>query len=259
MGDLDAARLVAEGLLRRFGGVVALDIDRFEVADASIVGLIGPNGAGKTTLFDILTGFVPPDAGAWSLDGRQLRGSTAAEIARAGLVRTFQLTRLLPQLTVLDNLRVAVPGQHGERLLGAVRRRSWRREEAEVTATALELLEWVGLAGRAAALASELSGGEAKLLELGRVLAAGGSVLLLDEPFAGVSPALVERLAERVASLPERGTSAVLIEHDVQLVASVADEVVCLDRGRIIARGDPGAVLADDRVAEAYLGGGVAT
>jgi branched-chain amino acid transport system ATP-binding protein len=245
-----------EGIQRRFGGLQALDGASFSVRPHTVTALIGPNGAGKTTLFNVISGFVAPDAGTIRFDGEEIAGRAPHEIARRGLVRTFQLTRVFGKMKVLDNVVLAAKDQPGENLAQAVfRPRRSRRREHEVRERALAMLDTVGLAEKADDYAATLSGGQRKLLELARALMAEPRMVMLDEPMAGVNPTLGRRL---LAYLDERrdrvGMTILFIEHDMDVVMGVSDEVVVMSEGRVIAQGPPDLVRTDPRVVDAYLG-----
>ncbi len=247
--------LTASDVHRAFGGVRAVDVERFEVDRGSIVALIGPNGAGKTTFFNLLTGFERADGGSWTFEGKELAGKAAYAIARTGMVRTFQSARVFPRLTVTDNVRLGAQEQRGEQLGRSIFPWAWRAQDRELEARALELVEWVGLGAKAADLAGTLSGGQRKLLDLARAVMAAPSLLMLDEPMAGVNPALRQALLDKIAELPGEGITVLFVEHDMDVVSAVSDRVVCMAEGTIIASGTPGEVAADPRVVEAYLGG----
>jgi neutral amino acid transport system ATP-binding protein len=246
--------LTVQGVHRSFGGVVAVSVDEFHVDAGSIVALIGPNGAGKTTFFNVLTGFERADGGTWSFEGRDLSGKPAYAIARAGMVRTFQTARVFPRLSVLDNVRLGATEQQGERLSRALLRKVWRRQEQDLGERAAELVEWVGLGAKRDDLAGTLSGGQRKLLELARAVMARPRLLMLDEPMAGVNPALRQSLLDRIRELSADGITVLFVEHDMDVVSSIAQVVVCMAEGEIIARGTPGEVAANELVIEAYLG-----
>lgn len=246
--------LEAHAVRRAFGGLVAVDVERFAVPRGEIVGLIGPNGAGKTTLFNVLTGFERADDGEWNFDGQELAGKASYQIARAGMVRTFQIPKALSKMTVLDNMKLAAPRQRGERLFVALVRPSWQAQDREVEARAVELLDWVGLADKRADYAGTLSGGQRKLLELGRSLMTEPKLLMLDEPTAGVNPALTEQLLERIQGLQSLGLTVLFVEHDMDVVTTISDRVVCMAEGQIIAEGTPREVVSNPIVIDAYLG-----
>jgi branched-chain amino acid transport system ATP-binding protein len=245
--------LVAEGVRRHFGGVVAVDVERFEVGRGTMTALIGPNGAGKTTLFNLLTGFDRADAGRWTFAGRPLAGLPAHRVARAGVVRTFQMTRALARLSVLDNVLLGARDVPGERVRGALFG-GWRPREAELRERAGAVLDEVGLTPKRGDDAGTLSGGQRKLLELARALMAEPTMLMLDEPLAGVNPALAEFLVERIAGLRARGLTVLYVEHELDVVMALSDRVVCLAQGRVISAGSAAEVLHDPVVEEAYLG-----
>lgn len=250
------AGLVAEGLVKRFGGIVAVDGVSLTLRPGEIVGVIGPNGAGKSTLFDLLSGVASPDAGRLRINGTDAAGLPAHRVARLGLTRTFQIARGLGRLTVLENLLLAAPDRTGEALADVfLHPRSVRDAQATLKTEASAVLGEIGLAGREDALAGELSGGQRKLLELGRALMTGAQLVLLDEVTAGVAPALRQALCEVVTSLRDtRGTGFIFVEHDMGVVSHLADRVIVLAQGRILAEGTPAEVLRDARVVEAYLG-----
>ena len=246
------------GLSKRFGGVLALRGASVEVPRGTVTGIVGPNGAGKTTLFNVLSGLYRPDAGRVVLDGRDVTALPMHERARRGMTRTFQISRELGELTVAENLLLAVPGQAGEGLLanllspGRV-----AREERRGLEEARGLLERTGLWQLADAPARTLSGGQKKLLELARALMTRPKVLLLDEPAAGVNPSLVNELTRFIESLRADGLTVAIVEHNMDMVAAVCDPVYVLAEGTVLARGSFAEVSADRRVIDAYLGGGL--
>ncbi len=247
--------LRASDVHRSFGGVRAVDVEAFEVERGSIVALIGPNGAGKTTFFNLLTGFERADGGSWHFEGHDLAGKPAYAIARTGMVRTFQSARVFPRLTVTDNVRLGAQRQRGEQLGRSIFPWAWRAQDEELATRALELVEWVGLGAKATDLAGTLSGGQRKLLDLARAVMAAPTLLMLDEPMAGVNPALRQALLDKIGELPGEGITVLFVEHDMDVVSAISDRVVCMAEGTIIASGSPGEVAADPRVVEAYLGG----
>jgi neutral amino acid transport system ATP-binding protein len=246
--------LVVDSVERRFGGLVALSIDHLEIPRNAITALIGPNGAGKTTLFNVLTGFDHADAGSWTFDGVDISGWPAHRVARAGMVRTFQLTKALAGMTVLDNMLLGATDQAGERVFLSPLRFRWRAQEREVRERAVQLLDDFGLAAMQHEFAATLSGGQRKLLEMARVLMADPKLVMLDEPMAGVNPALVQSLLEHVRKVRDAGRTIVFVEHDMDVVMSISDRVVCLAEGKVIAQGTPREVGANQDVIDAYLG-----
>lgn len=253
--DATATLLRATGVHRSFGGVRAVDVEDLQVARGSVVALIGPNGAGKTTFFNVLTGFERADGGQWRFEGEDLSGRPAYAVARAGMVRTFQTARVFPRLSVLDNVRLAAQDQRGEHLRTALLPWLWRSQERELGDRAAELVRWVGLGEKVDDFAGTLSGGQRKLLELARAVMAAPRLLMLDEPMAGVNPALRQALLDKIRELPGEGITVLFVEHDMDVVSAISDVVVCMAEGQVIASGTPGQVAADQRVVDAYLGG----
>ncbi|MFC7406772.1 ABC transporter ATP-binding protein [Georgenia alba] len=246
--------LVADGVTRTFGGVRAVDVGHLEVPRHAITALIGPNGAGKTTLFNLLTGFDRPDGGTWTFEGRRVERLGAARLARAGMVRTFQLTKALSRMTVLDNMRLGAKDQLGERLGPALVPWMWSGREAEVTARATELLARFKLDTKMNDFAGSLSGGQRKLLEMARALMTEPKMIMLDEPMAGVNPALTQSLLGHITDLRDRGMTVLFVEHDMHMVRHISDWVVVMAEGRIVAEGPPRSVMNDQAVVDAYLG-----
>ncbi len=247
--------LSVRGLSKRFGGVTAVDNASFDVAAGSITALIGPNGAGKSTLFNVVTGFERGNRGDVVLDGRSVFRRSPHAIARRGMVRTFQLTKALSVMSVLDNMLLGNARNPGERLALAGLRPVWKGQERSARDRALELLGVFGLAEKAGDYAGTLSGGQRKLLELARALMLEPRLLLLDEPLAGVNRTLRNSLLEHIERLrAERGMTILLVEHDMDVVMRHSDTVVVMADGRVVATGTPAAVRRDERVIEAYLG-----
>ncbi|GAB3997476.1 ABC transporter ATP-binding protein [Nocardioides marmoraquaticus] len=246
--------LVAHGIKRQFGGLTAVDVEHVEVQRGVITALIGPNGAGKTTFFNLLTGFDRPNEGTWSFNGRDLNKVAAYKIARRGMVRTFQLTKVLSRLTVIENMRVGATGQKGEGLFSAMFRPLWARQEAANTERADDLLERFLLHKKREDFAGSLSGGQRKLLEMARALMADPELVMLDEPMAGVNPALKQSLLGHVKSLRDEGRSVLFVEHDMDMVRDISDWVIVMAQGKVVAEGPPDAVMSDQRVIDAYLG-----
>ena len=245
--------LVANNLQRSFGGLHAVDIDHLEVQRHTVTSLIGPNGAGKTTLFNLLTGFDKPDAGEWHLNGGALIGIAAFQVARRGMVRTFQLTRSLARLTVMDNMLVAAKDNKGEGLWGALTG-GWHATEQANEERANELLERFGLEHMTDEFAGSLSGGQRKLLEMARALMMDPEVVMLDEPMAGVNPALTQSLLTHITGLRDSGKTVMFVEHDMDVVQEISDWVVVMAEGRIIAEGRPEEIAQNRTVIDAYLG-----
>lgn len=249
-------KLRVEGLRKSFGAAVVVDVTALEIAARGVTALIGPNGAGKTTMFDLLSGFVRPSAGSIEYGGHQLAGHSPEWRARQGLVRTFQLTRVFDRLTVLENMLVGILPDAHMGLANSVLR--WRRSRDARHAAkdkAHHLLKQVGLEPVAGLLAGQLSGGQKKLLEFSRAQMADPTMMLLDEPLAGVNPAIRERMLGHIRDFVDEDKGVVLVEHDLPRVMQVADRVIVLDRGRVIADGPPSLIGEDRAVIEAYLGG----
>ena len=254
MPAADAPLLEVRGLSKRFAGVRAVDRATFDVAQGTITALIGPNGAGKSTLFNVVTGFERGDGGDVRFAGQSVYGRRPHRLVRAGMVRTFQLTKALAVMSVLDNMLLATRNP-GERLALAAVRPVWRSRERDARERALVLLETFGLAAKARDYAGTLSGGQRKLLELGRALMVEPRMILLDEPMAGVAPVLGEQLLDHIRELRERrGVTVLVIEHDMDVVMTISDRVIVMDEGHVIAEGPPDAIQRDERVIEAYLG-----
>jgi neutral amino acid transport system ATP-binding protein len=245
--------MVIDSITRSFGGVKAVDVAHLEIQRGAITGLIGPNGAGKTTLFNLLTGFDRPNTGSWSFNGASLARLAPHQVARRGVVRTFQLTKALAKLTVLDNMRLGAPNQRGERFFGALLG-TWGRQEQANTIKAMELLTRFRLDAKAGDLAGSLSGGQRKLLEMARALMMNPTVVMLDEPMAGVNPALTESLLQHVKSLRDDGMTVVFVEHDMDVIRDISDWVVVMAQGSVIAEGPPEALSSNKAVVDAYLG-----
>ena len=251
--------LTAQALTRTFGGNRAVDDVSFTIEEGTVTGLIGPNGAGKTTLFNCLAGLYRPTAGTLTLDGERIDGLTPDRVFRKGLARTFQIPRPFPEMTVLENVMVAPVGQRGERFWA-----NWltpgrvAAEERALAERARRWIDFVGLSALADRPARVLSGGQRKLLELARVLVAEPRLILLDEPGAGVNPALLETIVERIVTLNRQGVTFLIIEHNMDLVMSLCRPILVMAQGRLLTSGDAEAVRGDPRVIEAYLGGAVA-
>jgi len=246
--------LVAKDLSKSFDGIRALSGFSCAVKGREILGLIGPNGAGKTTLFNVISGFLPPDRGRITFDGKNLVGIPPHKIAKSGIARTFQNLRLIRQLSVLDNVLLSFRDQPGEKLRNVFF--NWKKSkihEAENRQTALALLAQSGLGDKAYDPADNLSYGQQKLLSLVCCLAAKADLLLLDEPVAGIAPEMIERILGIIRELPAKGKSVILIEHNIDAVMQVCDRVVFMDAGERICEGTPQEVRNNPKVIEAYL------
>ena len=250
------ALLEVRDVVKHYGGIAAVSGASLDVEERSITGLIGPNGAGKTTLFNIISGFRRAEHGTVRFGGERIERHSADRVARSGLVRTFQQTKALTRMTVLDNMMLAAPRQPGEDLLRlALSPRRVRRREREVEALARELLAAVRLGGHADDYAGTLSGGQRKLLEFARALMTEPRMVMLDEPMAGVNPTLGLELLDRVQELrASNGTTFLLIEHDLEVVMAVSDLIHVMSNGAVIASGPPSEVRSNPDVIDAYLG-----
>ena len=246
--------VVAENVTRTFGGINAVDVEYLEIPRHKITALIGPNGAGKTTLFNLLTGFDTPNSGKWQFEGQSIAGVSSYKVARMGMVRTFQLTKVMGKLTVMENMRLGGSDQPGERLSKALFKGMWGSREKEITDQANVLLEKFKLDTKKDDYAASLSGGQRKLLEMARALMVKPELVMLDEPMAGVNPALKQSLLGHVKSLREDGMTVLFVEHDMDMVRDISDWVIVMAQGRIISEGPPEAVMGDQRVIDAYLG-----
>ncbi|WP_338740256.1 ABC transporter ATP-binding protein [Haloplanus salilacus] len=251
--------LEANNLRKTFGGIVAVDDVSFEVERTEIVGVIGPNGAGKSTMFKLLAGFHHPDEGTVTFDGENITGLPPNERTQRGLVRTFQIAQELTGMRVMDNMLLASQNNPGEKVLAAAANTSGVREfERDARARAEELLKFLELWDLRDEYAGNLSGGQRKLLELGRALMADPELLLLDEPMAGVNPDLTDRLLQRIMELrDERDMTFLVVEHDIEAIMRISDTVIGLHDGAVLSKGTPEEVQSDERMLEAYLGGDV--
>jgi ABC-type branched-subunit amino acid transport system ATPase component len=245
--------VVADNVVRQFGGLTAVDVKHVEIQRGVITALIGPNGAGKTTFFNLLTGFDKPQSGSWSFNDQSLAGMSAYKVARLGMIRTFQLTKVLAKLPVIENMRLGATGQTGEKFLSGLFH-VWGGQERSITEKADALLERFLLIKKREDFAGTLSGGQRKLLEMARALMADPELVMLDEPMAGVNPALKQSLLGHVKSLRDEGRTVLFVEHDMDMVRDISDWVIVMAQGQVIAEGPPLAVMADQRVIDAYLG-----
>ncbi len=253
-----SAYLQVTGLEKRFGGLLVLQDCSFTISERRITCLVGPNGAGKTTIFNVITGFLKPNEGSITFRGRSLDGFTPQAVVHAGISRTFQNLRLFADLTALDNVMVALPRQFAEEPLGAIfrplhaaRMQARRREEA------LGILAHVGLADRAGERVRNLSYGEQKLLTVARVLATGAELLLLDEPASGLSAGALDNIMALLRRLQDEGKTLLVVEHNTRVVQQIADDVLFLHQGHLMARGTPQEIIADPALAEIYFGGAI--
>lgn len=246
--------LVADKVIRRFGGVTAVDVRHFEIERHGITALIGPNGAGKTTFFNLMTGFDRPDSGTWQFDGKDLSSVSPDKVARMGMVRTFQLTKVMNRLTVMDNMLLGAPDQPGEGMFRSLIPGLWKTREREIRQKAESLLDRFLLLKKRNDYAGSLSGGQRKLLEMARALMSDPQLVMLDEPMAGVNPALKQSLLDHIMSLRDEGTTVLFVEHDMNMVRHIADWVTVMAEGSIVAEGRPSTVMGDQAVIDAYLG-----
>jgi branched-chain amino acid transport system ATP-binding protein len=246
--------LTADEVRRNFGGLTAVNVEHLEVQRGCITALIGPNGAGKTTFFNLLTGFDTPNQGRWLFDGVEMNSVPAYKTARMGMVRTFQLTKSLTRLSVLENMKLGAPDQRGENAFRVLFRVLWRSQEDDITARADALLERFKLSHMRDEFAGNLSGGQRKLLEMARALMADPRMIMLDEPMAGVNPALTQSLLGHIKSLRDEGRTVLFVEHDMDVVHDISDWVVVMAEGAVIAEGPAKAIGANPQVIDAYLG-----
>ncbi|MGK9146243.1 ABC transporter ATP-binding protein [Plantibacter flavus] len=246
--------LVADKVTRTFGGLQAVNVEHLEVPRNAITALIGPNGAGKTTLFNLLTGFDKPNTGTWNFNGKNLSGVPAFKVARMGQVRTFQLTKALGLLTVLENMKLGATGQTGEGIFSSLVKPLWRKQEEDLEVKAMDLLRRFKLDTKRDDYAASLSGGQRKLLEMARALMSDPKLVMLDEPMAGVNPALTQSLLDHILALKDEGMTVLFVEHDMQMVRHIADWVVVMAEGSVVAEGPPDTVMEDPAVIDAYLG-----
>ena len=252
--------LRVDGLSKNFGGIIAVDDASFQVEKGTMTGLIGPNGAGKSTTFNCITGVHEPTAGEVRFEGVDITGLAPNEVANRGLVRTFQIDRELEEMTVIENMLLAPKGQRGEALWRSIMpftRRSVIKQEEEILEECWDMLEFFEIDHLAHEYAGNLSGGQRKLLELARALLTEPTMLLLDEPFAGVNPSLEERLLDHIHELREEGYTFLIVEHDMDLIMENCEHVIVMHQGTVLTEGAPAEVKSNERVIEAYLGGEV--
>ncbi|HEY4584019.1 MAG TPA: ABC transporter ATP-binding protein [Acidimicrobiia bacterium] len=246
--------LAVQGMSKSFGGLLAVDVDKVSVQRGLITALIGPNGAGKTTFFNLLTGFDEVDSGTATFDGRDVSGMSPFRLANMGMVRTFQLTKSLTRLSVIENMKLGARDQRGESFLPAFIPFFWRDQEEDIEDRAEALLERFQLSHMRDEYAGTLSGGQRKLLEMARALMAEPRLVMLDEPMAGVNPALTQSLLEHVKGLRTQGITVVFVEHNMDVVRDISDWVVVMSEGRVIFEGPPDVISQDPAVIDAYLG-----
>jgi len=257
--------LTVDNVVRRFGGMTAVDVGHVEVQRGAITALIGPNGAGKTTFFNLLTGFDKASSAPtafnrgegtakWVFDGKPMGNVGAAKVARAGMVRTFQLTKALSRLTVMQNMLLGARDQPGENFFVGIVPPLWKAREREITAKAEDLLKRFKLDDKRDDYAGSLSGGQRKLLEMARALMSDPEMIMLDEPMAGVNPALTQSLLGHIQSLRDEGTTVLFVEHDMHMVRHISDWVIVMAEGKVVAEGPADTVMDDQAVIDAYLG-----
>lgn len=252
---LQVPLLAAGGLVKHFGGLVAIDHASIEVAKGSITGLIGPNGAGKTTLFNLLSNFIRPDKGRVLFDGEPIHQLQPYQIAQQGMIRTFQVARVLSRLSVLENMLLASQHQTGENFWNTwFKQKQIAAEERQQREHAMTILDSIGLVHMAHEYAGALSGGQRKLLEMGRALMSHPKLILLDEPAAGVNPTLINQICDRILTWNREGLTFLIIEHNMDVIMSLCDRVWVLAEGRNLAVGTPTEIQTNAQVLEAYLG-----
>ncbi|MDO8365115.1 MAG: ABC transporter ATP-binding protein [Actinomycetota bacterium] len=246
--------LVATGVQRHFGGLTAVDVATMQIQRGAITALIGPNGAGKTTFFNLLSGFDRPDQGEVYFDGARITNVAPHLLAKRGMVRTFQLTKVLAKLSVLENMKLAGQLQAGESMWKALLPPLWKHQEKAIEAKALEILDEFNMVHMQHEFAGALSGGQRKLLEMARSMMTDPQVIMLDEPMAGVNPALTQSLLGHVKRMRSQGITVVFVEHDMDVVRDISDWVVVMAEGIVVAEGRASSVGANPAVIDAYLG-----
>ncbi len=246
--------LIADHVVRTFGGLTAVSVDHVEIQRGVITALIGPNGAGKTTLFNLLTNFDEPDSGSRVFNGQDIGAVPAHKIANYGMVRTFQLTKALSKLTCIDNMKLGATDQKGESIWRGLLPFLWRAQENEIEARADALLARFKMDHMRDEFAGTFSGGQRKLLEMARALMVNPKMVMLDEPMAGVNPALTQSLLGHITGLRDEGMTVLFVEHDMDMVQEISDWVIVMAEGRIIAEGPPHSIGENQAVVDAYLG-----
>jgi len=246
--------LVVKSVSKSFGGLKAVDVKHLEIESGVITALIGPNGAGKTTFFNLLTAFDSIDSGSIELFGKDIVGVASHNLAKQGMVRTFQLTKALSKMTVIDNLKLGALHQSGENFIKSLFTPIWSSQEREIESRADALLDRFNLSHMRDEFAGTMSGGQRKLLEMARALMTDPRILMLDEPMAGVNPALTQSLLGHVKSLRDEGRTVIFVEHNMDVVRDISDWVVVMAEGAIIAEGTPDHIRSNQVVIDAYLG-----
>ena len=246
--------LVVKSVSKSFGGLKAVDVKHLEIESGVITALIGPNGAGKTTFFNLLTAFDSIDSGSIELFGKDIVGVASHNLAKQGMVRTFQLTKALSKMTVIDNLKLGALHQSGENFIKSLFTPIWSSQEREIESRADALLDRFNLSHMREEFAGTMSGGQRKLLEMARALMTDPRILMLDEPMAGVNPALTQSLLGHVKSLRDEGRTVIFVEHNMDVVRDISDWVVVMAEGAIIAEGTPDHIRSNQVVIDAYLG-----
>jgi branched-chain amino acid transport system ATP-binding protein len=247
--------LTIRDLHKNFGGLEALDGVSFDIEERTVTALIGPNGSGKTTLFNVVTGIYTPDKGDINFCGDRLNGLKPHQILLKGLGRTFQITRTFPRMTVLENMLVAPKGQVGENIVAVFLKRDEVAEQEDILVKeALDLLKFLEIDHVCNEYAASLSGGQLKLLELGRILMAHPKMILLDEPVAGVNPTLAQKIFDRILELGKRGLTFLIVEHNMDVIMSFCDKIHVMNKGQIVAEGSPEEIQNNEEVVDIYLG-----
>lgn len=250
------ALLSVHDVEKSFGGIKAVNGCSLDVEKCMIAGLIGPNGAGKTTLFNLISGFYKPNSGKIYFKGKRIDPLPTFKIAREGMVRTFQITRALSKMTVLENMMLGSKYQSGENIISLLLHpKKVKKQEESIKEKAQYILEFFDLLDLRDEYAGALSGGQKKLLELARALMTDPEMLLLDEPFAGVNPTLAMKLLKHIETLREQGMTFLIIEHDIPMITKISDKIFVMNEGNLIVEGSPEEIKRDERVLDAYLGG----